>query len=352
MRKQIPFLLATICSLSATAQERSSENDERFARVLERFPQADANGDGILSRDEAHVFIERRKAALAEREVRNAAPTPTHADVSYGEHRLQAFDIWLADSPEKPTPLVVFIHGGGFRGGNKSGIKGPEIERFLASGISVASMNYRLTEEGKYPYPIPMEDSARGLQTILSRAEEWNLDPDKVAAYGGSAGAGISLWLAFREDLADPVSEDPIARQSTRLLAAGTMNGQSTYDLRTFREWFGVPELEAHTALPDFYAMTGEDNADTPRVAALAEDASAINHLTPDDPPVFMYYSRPNETVTAETEQAVWVHHPLLGLKLQEKMKELGIESIVVAPDIKDTTYEDLPAFLISKLKE
>ena len=54
------------------------------------------------------------------------------------------------------------------------------------------------------------------LQTIRSKAKEWNLDPERIACYGGSAGAGISLWLAFHEDLADPNSDDPIARQSTQ----------------------------------------------------------------------------------------------------------------------------------------
>jgi len=43
-------------------------------------------------------------------------PTPTHADVSYGEHEQQVFDLWLAES-DRPTPLVLFIHGGGFREG-------------------------------------------------------------------------------------------------------------------------------------------------------------------------------------------------------------------------------------------
>jgi acetyl esterase/lipase len=108
-------------------------------------------------------------------------------------------------------------------------------DRFLKEGISFASINYRLSDVG--PYPIMMEDAARCLQTIRHRAAEWNLDPKAVASYGGSAGAGISLWLAFHDDLSKPDSEDPIARESTRLVAAGTTNGQSTYDMRTFREW-------------------------------------------------------------------------------------------------------------------
>lgn len=340
--------------ICVTAQREKPSVEERLKLLFEKFPQADANRDGVLTKKEAIEFNKNRRARMEERKKANRGPEPTHADVKYGDHELQAFDIWLTESGEagKPTPLCIMIHGGGFRGGDKSGVPGNVIERMLDAGISFASMNYRLTNEGEFPYPVPMEDAALGLQTIRSRATEWNIDPEKIACYGGSAGAGISLWLAFHEDSADPDSEDPIARQSTRILAAGTMNGQSTYDVRTYREWFGVPELTAHDALPAFYGMKEGESFETPRVVALAEDASAINHLTKDDPPVYMMYGRPNTEVTAETSQGEWVHHVLLGLKLQEAMRELGIECTVTAPELEDeSSYEDLFDFLMKKLK-
>ena len=136
-------------------------------------------------------------------------PVPTHADVSYGTHERNVFDIWITPS-DKSTPLVIYIHGGGFRKGNKNTIAKDSLKQFQEAGLSVAAIHYRLSGTG--PYPIMMKDAARCLQTIRSRAKEWNLDADKVACYGGSAGAGISLWLGFHEDLADPKSDDPIAR--------------------------------------------------------------------------------------------------------------------------------------------
>ena len=109
-------------------------------------------------------------------------------------------------------------------------------------------------------------------------------------------------------------------------LAAGTSNGQSTYDLRTFREWFGVPDLEPHEALLPFYGIESEADWTSDRVTKLMSDASAITHLTEDDVPVYMAYARPNVKVDANTDQGTWVHHVLLGLKLQEAMRELGLE--------------------------
>jgi acetyl esterase/lipase len=279
---------------------------------------------------------------------------PTYADIKYGDHKLQAFDLWLSRQQEgnTSTPLCIFIHGGGFKGGDKTRLRKPDIERFLENGISFASMNYRLTEGGKFPYPAAMHDCVRGLQVLRSKAQQWNIDPKRIACYGGSAGAGISLWLAFHDDMADKESNDPIARQSTRIVAAGALAGQSTYDMRTFREWFNVPGLPPHNAISDFYGMKQGETADSPRIIELARDASPINHLTADDPPVYMFYSHPAVKVTAQTPQNIWVHHPLLGLKLQQAMKKLEIECTVVTPDIEDTRYKDIADFLVRKLTE
>lgn len=277
----------------------------------------------------------------------NTKPQPTHADVAYGDHERHVFDIWLTPS-DKPTPLVIYIHGGGFRGGNKN-INANSLKQFQKAGLSVAAIHYRLSDTGTYP--IYMEDAARCLQTIRHRANEWNIDSEKIACYGGSAGAGISLWLGFHDDLADPRSSDPISRQSTRIIAAATSNGQSTYDLRDYKAWFDLGDFKIHEA---FYPMFGvEKDSDffsDKRVHKMMADASAINHLTKDDVPVYMTYNRGNVPVNNETNPGIWVHHVLLGIKLQEAMKKLGMECTVVSPEHKETSYGSLENFLIEKL--
>ncbi len=196
-----------------------------------------------------------------------------------------------------------------------------------------------------------MEDAAHCLQTIRHRAGEWNIDSKRIACYGGSAGAGISLWLGFHDDLAKPDSEDPIARESTRIVAAGTTNGQSTYDMRTFREWFGVPDLAPHPALVPFYAIESDDDIDSDRVKALMVDASPISHLTPDDVPVYMNYGKGDVPVDETTSPGVWVHHVRLGLKLQEAMQRIGLECHVRSPEHEESDYGSLDVFLIAKVK-
>jgi acetyl esterase/lipase len=322
--------------------------DEFPERFRSRFDQIDANGDALVS-DAEFASSRRNRNTTQERRSQPDRVAPTHADMSYGDHQKQAFDIWLADSKDgEPTPLVIYIHGGGFRGGDKGSARSQPISEYLKNGISFASMNYRLSDVG--PYPIMMHDAARGLQFIRSKADQWNLDSEKIACYGGSAGAGISLWLGFHDDLADPDSDDPIARMSTRIIAAGTTGGQSTYDIRTFREWFGVPNLPPHPALEAFYDVQNVDDWQSKRVLELMEDASPINHLTSDDVPVFMTYSRGDVPVDETSDPGLAVHHARLGIKLKESMDELGLECHVTWPGQSSEQYWDLPEFLTKKL--
>ena len=348
--KTLPVILL-LFSLQPGLHAQNADADERLKRMLKRFPEADLDKDGKLSRDELQKLKEKRQGEQSGKKGGGKQVlAPTHKDVAYGDHEKQAFDIWLAKSKDgKATPLVIYIHGGGFRGGDKRGVSGQLVKDYLDQGISFASMNYRLSDVG--PYPIMMNDSARGLQYIRSKAKEWNLDPDRVACYGGSAGAGISLWLGFHEDLADPKSEDPVARQSTRIVAAGTQNGQSTYDMRTFKEWFEVPNLAPHPALVTFYAVEKDEDWDSERVKKLMTDASAITHLSKDDVPVFMSYGKGDIPVDENSSPGLWVHHARLGIRLKEAMDALGLECHVTWSDHPSPKYKDIHAFLSAKVR-
>src|SRR5947208_1724873 len=152
----------------------------------------------------AAVFLLGSSAGAQQPKARSL-PAPDVSNAAYGPHERNVLDLWKAKS-DRPTPLVVFIHGGGFRQGDKSQLAPGLLARCREAGISVAAINYRLSNQA--PFPAPMLDGARAVQYLRSRASEWNLDPKRVAATGGSAGAGISLWLAFHDDLADSLSSD------------------------------------------------------------------------------------------------------------------------------------------------
>jgi acetyl esterase/lipase len=251
---------------------------------------------------------------------RPAAP-PTHPDLKYGPYDRNVMDVWLAESG-KPTPVLISIHGGGFRGGNKS-VSGDLLSQCLASGISVVAITYRLSDEAIAP--AQFLDSARAIQFIRHNAKEWNLDPKRMAATGGSAGAGISLWLGFHDDLADPDNEDPVLRQSTRLTCMAVYNGQTSYDPRFIRDLFPDTDTYKESALAQLFGVNLGKLDDLPREKyRLFEEVSALPHLTKDDAPTALFYA--SEIDTPITSQGIGIHHPRFGRALKERMDKLGIE--------------------------
>jgi hypothetical protein len=163
---------------------------------------------------------------------RQFGPRLTASDVSYGPHPKQVMHFWKTPqaTADRPAPLLFFIHGGGWQGGDRmSGLTGM-LPKLLTAGVSVVSAEYRFIKEAmdagiEPPVKAPLSDAARALQTVRSRSAEWQIDKARIAASGGSAGACSSLWLAFHDDMADPTSADPVARESTRLLAAAVSGG-------------------------------------------------------------------------------------------------------------------------------
>lgn len=293
--------------------------DELPDRQKPNFGRIDADADGAISREELLKYTsggQRNDPALK----------PTHADVSYGPHERNVIDLYLAES-KTPTPLVLYIHGGGFQGGDKRSIGSQSVAAYKAQGWSVAAINYRFTNV--VPAPGQYLDCGRALQFLRHHAAKYNLDPQRVASTGGSAGAGTSLWLAFHDDLADPKSEDPIARESTRLTCVVVSNGQSSYDPR-FAEKAGLPRpnFERHGFFEPFYGIKRAD-ADTPEAYKRYEAAAPITHLTKDDPPALLTYSYVNEEVTNTSDLGLVVHHPKLGIALKEQMDKLGLECVV-----------------------
>ncbi len=253
-----------------------------------------------------------------------AKSRPTHPDEKYGEHEKQAFDLYLVDS-DKPTPLFIWIHGGGFRGGDKRGVNAAMVQRFAEHGVSFASMNYRLTDVG--PYPMQMLDAARGLQTIRHRAKRYNIDPSRIACGGSSAGAGISMWLLYHNDLAEPRSDDPIARQSTRITCAVSIGGQTSYDPRVIKKLFNTNQV--HEALIALYRMKDDKDLNRPELTRLFEDASIINHATRDDPPLYLYYPQANEPLPPNSTGRQHIHHPKFGFLLKKETDKLGLEAVL-----------------------
>ena len=251
-------------------------------------------------------------------------PSPTLENVAYGDHERQVLDLYQVDS-ENPVPLVVYIHGGGFRAGSKGGVPQGLVRGCHEEGIAVASINYRLT--GTHSWPAQHHDGRRALQFLRHQAEEYGLDSHRIGLTGGSAGAGISLWLAFHEDMADPASDDPVARESTRVSAVACSGAQTSYDPHWIEKHIGG-RAHLHSALPALFGIPVE-KWDTPEALAIFKEIAAINHFSRDDPPVWLVYREPDETLKPDDRVGWGIHHPRFGHELKKLSDEFDVECTV-----------------------
>jgi acetyl esterase/lipase len=275
---------------------------------------------------------------------------PTHGEVRYGNHDRHVLDFWKAES-NTLTPLVFVIHGGGWQSGEKERVnKFIHVESLLAQGISVAAINYRFVkqaeEEGiKPPVQAPLHDAARALQFVRSKASEWNIDKSRIGATGGSAGACSSLWLAFHDELADPTSSDPIARESTRLFCAAVTGAQTTLDPQQMKEWTPNSKYGGHAfGLGTFERFLAERKAILPWIA----EYSPYALVSSNDPPIYLIYSAPPAIGENQKDPT---HTSNFGVKLQEHCHAMKVPCELVypgAPNIQHTTAQD---YLIKTLK-
>jgi acetyl esterase/lipase len=283
---------------------------------------------------------------------------PTVANVAYGTHERQVLDFWKAES-SGPTPLLFHIHGGGWVAGDKAHVD--KLDKYLAAGVSVVSINYRYVTQAmvagvKPPVQWPLHDAARALQFVRSKSNEWNIDKQRIGASGGSAGACSSLWLAFHDDMADPKSADPVARESTRLWCAAVVGAQTTLDPQQMKEWTPNSRYGGHAFgfMPDPANTKTRDTQFAQFLAAREtilpwiKEYSPFALVTADDPPIYLHYSAPP---ALGQEQKDPTHTSNFGVKLQERLRSVGVECELIYPGAPDVKHAQVHDYLIAKLK-
>jgi acetyl esterase/lipase len=312
-------------------------------------------------------------AARAEEEKKY--PDPTYKDTPYGPYERNILDFWKAPS-DKPTPLIVEIHGGGFWEGSKERFRkryGENIEPALAKGVSLASINYRFIDSAPL-YDI-LRDSARAIQFLRSKSEEWNIDKTKVASFGESAGASTSLWMAFHDDLADPNNPDPVLRESTRLTAAGALSPQATYDFTKWPSVLHIPQNVWRVSMwyicPSYYHCS-VFGPYTEKGRKMRADLDFLSWLDPNDPPVYIRSTQANTDLSGENFDKLlkdwagrefkvdkWrdrdsnfdiLHHPAHGHTIEKACKEAGVSCTAIYKETPEDQQVNVFDFLEDKL--
>lgn len=168
-----------------------------------------------------------------------------------------------------------------------------------------------------------MHDAARAAQLLRSKSVEWKLAPRRFGAYGISAGGCTTLWLACHDDLANPRSNDPVERESSRLQVAVGMSQQTCLEPGIVTAWVGNQVLQ-HPMIARAVGAKKLDEVKKPRAewVRLLHEFSPITHLRADDPPVLI--SNPRVDPLPATSPGSAIFHALFGMKFQEKAAAVG----------------------------
>lgn len=290
---------------------------------------------------------------------RSSEPKATFANVAYGAHPRQVLRFWMAQS-DKPTPLVFFIHGGSWMNGDRMEVARRGLAQYLDASISVVSIEYRMISDSRKagvhpPLQWPLEDAARALQFVRSKAGQWGINKARVAVSGVSAGACSGLWLALHDEMADPSHVDPVAHESTRVVCAGVFDAQTTLDPLPTRAWIPNATYGAHAFGFFSTSKNGKEWPDFAKFYDSRETAlpwikkySPMEWAGADDPPVCCKHA--TKARPAGQAQRDPTHAPVFGLKLGEKLAAAGVECHVIYPGAPAGSCAGTIEFIIDKL--
>lgn len=273
-------------------------------------------------------------------------PAPTHANVSYGPHPLQLLDIYLPTRGDGPYPVVIW-YGGIWKPDKHPAPLGV----FLPKQCAVVAVQTRTMTEGradKVPAPIAyvLTDACRAVQFLRLNAEQWHLDPRRIAVGGGSQAALPALYVGCSGEHANPASADLVERVSTQVLAVAANQSQPSIDPRQLQAW--VPGVEwGAPALGCSFQQSLERREE---LLPLIKQWSPDHLLHPGVPPI---YFQNGFGLTQPEGVAVmpWkVHSPALALGFQKLAREAGVECYVKYPDHPSEKYQDIWDFLVQRL--
>lgn len=210
-------------------------------------------------------------------------------DIPYAnESEAQKLDIYLPVSTTKPLPVILSIHGGAFLGGDKRDGQVIPMLKGLQRGYAVISINYRLSGEAIWPAQI--QDCKAAVRWIRANAKTYNLDADKIVAWGGSAGGHLSAVLGTSgnvDELEDLSQGNP--EYSSRVQAVVDWFGPTDFlKMDEQLKASGVVNPQIHS-VPDSpeSKLIGKNLEDAPE---LVKSANPETYISADDPPFLIQH--------------------------------------------------------------
>ena len=199
-----------------------------------------------------------------------------------GDHSLR-LDLYQPESDVQRAPGLIFIHGGGWSGGNKN-MYGYYGGTFAEKGYVLASIEYRLS--GEAPFPAALEDCKCAVRWMRANADELGVDPDRIAVAGGSAGGHLALLVAYTPDV--PEFEGAGGHEGVSSAVRCVVNLYGPTDLTTD---FIRSNAVARGVVGQFLGASIDENP------VLYQQASPITHINAEDPPTLILHGTIDDIV-------------------------------------------------------
>ncbi len=207
-------------------------------------------------------------------------------DVEYGKagERSLKLDIVRPRKPsEKPLPVIAFVHGGGWRGGDKSAGLFNVLGLAASGNYFGVSVGYRLSGEAIWPAQI--HDCKAAIRWLKANAKKFNIDPEKIGVWGGSAGGHLVSLLGTSGDVKDLEGDCGSPGQSSRVACVVDFCGPSDFLAAAKFQRKGMPSpVRADSPESLLFGGPLEEKKQS------AREASPVTYVTSDDPPFLIVH--------------------------------------------------------------
>ncbi|MGJ8650322.1 MAG: alpha/beta hydrolase fold domain-containing protein [Opitutaceae bacterium] len=349
--KHLPILsLLAFIGGSAIAQQ---SNGITFSQVVARH---DANKDGVISKAEftgnpvlfnrmdgnhdgsvneaEFLAAQKRLNQLRDQSSRQSparalpADVTVKRDIEYASIDGQSLklDLYLPKATEATPPLIVWIHGGGWKSGDKANMP-PAVLRLSGEGYAIASINYRLKDLSIHPKNI--HDCKGAVRWLRAHAETYSYDPERIAVAGSSAGGHLALLLGLSSSVNALEGE----------VGGNTDQGSS---VKAIVDFYGPSELVVMAADSERFKRAHEFTE------AQVKDASPLTYLTDKAPPVLIFHGDKDGTVPVGQSQLL--HDRYQERSLNSQLHILNGAGHGGPAFTSDAIYEQIKSFLKTHL--